>query len=512
VGALIKNKILILFLFIFLVLVVAFYPKYYLIIDEAHYTRTSYLITQGSVSVPDELHGYIFSQTADGTYSSKYPLGMSILLTPFIFIGFNYIFLLNILIHIFAFICFYLILKDRKIPEVYSGLYLFMPFLAYYSFTLFTDYTITGLLMISTYFLYVSKNRFRYYIIGGLFSTILFTKPTVVIFMPFLFLPKVINAIKERYYNIKPDVNIKEMTQTLLVFLPFFFIFVVMFLGKILTGYASDDANTSFFIFDNLNPVKDFFILLFYQLLSITLIFPFMSFILFKEYKQPYVHAVIAYILVFSFIDYTGTVTKITSPFSLIRNVRYTIPIMVLLLPSYCFYIDFYLKKVFTRKSLYKAAIFVMISGLVLSSGFLLYMHHQATTRNREFVNAVYSNTEENSLIVSNTLAYFLQDRLGQRMYLGIDDYGNTVDGKFIPSLPGHNNSKEHIEENINKYPTYIVITKSDSTNDIAASKAILSELISEHNGTMIYLNEFACKGFCPTIDRISVEIYKLAR
>src|SRR3989344_1212745 len=123
-----RNQIGLLFA-LFILMVAVFYPQYYLVSDEHHYARTAYLLAhKNTSSVSELLNSGIFSQTTDGTFSSKYPLGFPLLLAPFAFIGFNFMFLANILLHLAAAYCFSLILRSRKLPPIYTALYLFFPF------------------------------------------------------------------------------------------------------------------------------------------------------------------------------------------------------------------------------------------------------------------------------------------------------------------------------------------------------------------------------------------------
>jgi len=509
------------YLAVFLILVIIFYPKYYLIIDEHHIARTSYLLANNfTTKVYDPLYSTIFNIASDGAYSSKYPIGLPLLLAPLMKLGFDYIFLLNIILHIAAFYCFYLILEKKSIPRIYSTLYLLYPFFVYYSFTLFADYSAASLLMIYSYFHLYSKNKYRGYILGLIASIMLFIRPLIMIFIPFFYIGNIIEVLKNfsnkfsknLYQKKSLELNIsnKQIFQASAIFIPLLIIFLAIFFKNILVGYAASDVGDNLTIFDNKEPLFDFFRYLFYQIIGLSIFFPLMLLIIFKNIKKHYVWAVIFYIFFFSFVDYTGNVTKITSPYNLVRNIRYLMPAIILLLPDYCFELDKFIRKIFKKETAIKSAIAVILVLLILSSALLLYLHNQATSRNRIFVDDIYSNTAQEGLIVSNTLAMFLQDSFGDRKYLGFDDYGNTVDGKFLQSLPGHNISLDYIIENIEKYPSYIAITKSKNINDFNSTNENLQFLIKRYNGKLIYNKDYSCNRCLGAVDTISVSLYKL--
>ncbi len=495
-----KHKLFLLFA-IFIVLIVLFYPQYYLISDEHLYARAAHLLgNEQTLKVTDYLHSGIFHET-NGTYSSKYPIGFPLLMAPFSIFGIDGLFLVNIILHLLASYCFYLILRRRKINELYTAFYLFFPLFAYYSVSLFADFTATSLLMIFYYLMTASQWKRRGIMLGAILTVIMYTRPVVLMFvLPFYAL--------WLFNLLRGNPTQKSIKQSLYVFIPFMLLFAVFSLIPIMLGYnTGDPAGNTLWIIDNPEPFKNFFQNIYYQLELLLLVYPLMVLLLLNVKKQ-HVQGVILYIIFFGFVDYTANVTKFVGISSLVRHIRYVLPIIAILLPDYCFYLD----KVLRRIKRGKYLLFAVIIFLIISSGALLFLHQKASQRNRVMMEDIYANTTHDDLIVSNTLAYFMYDSLGIRRYLGIDDYTETLQGIRTYTLGRNENmtSVEYLSSFIEQYPSYVVVTKGKYINDIPESQEKLRVLIDKYDGELVYNKEYGCSSCFGTVDTLQVEVYNL--
>lgn len=495
---------------LFIPLVAVFYPQYYLVSDEHHYARTAHLLAQEhTTSISDILRSGIFHQSTDSKYSSKYPVGFPLLMAPFAWLSFELIFLVNILLHLLAAYCFSLILSKRKVPIAYTALYLFFPFFAYYSVSLFTDYTAAALLMILLYFFTTSRLKWRGILIGLLLGMLLFIRPVALLFVTFFYFKPawgwIQGIIRKRW------VMDRTTFFSLLVLAPFFLAFLFFSISDVLGGYTSSDVN-SLWVFDNPAPMWSVFLNFIYQAEVLMLIYPFMFLLLAfgilkrKPKNAPHLYGAMLYVFFFSFVDYTTNVTKIVGLTSLVRHTRYVLPVIAFLLPDYAEQLHRLISKL---RRFSKPALGAILICLVLSSALLLFLHHGATTRNRALMEDIYAATSEHDLIVGNTLAYLMHDALGERYYLGIDDYGDTVDGVFQPSLTGHNTSAEYISSFVEQHPTSVVILRGKYINNFPETNKQLHGLISRYDGKLALQNEYSCNCF-GLGDTLSVEMYNL--
>lgn len=490
-----RNKIPLILLAVFILLTIALYPQYYLVADEHHYARTAWLLAEKHTTIVDnELQSGIF-QPMNGGYGSKYSIGYPLLLAPLAKLGFDWMFLVNIVLHIAAFICFTQILRAKKLSEWYGSLYLFMPFFAYYSFSLFTDYTATALVFI---IYYLSAFRPNTQIAQGLLiSALLFIRPISAIFIPFLYLPQALAFVKRPEFK-----RHKEFLITLGISLIALVIFVKLQLAQVTTGYLTSDID-SFWIFDNAFPVINFLQQLWYQASVLLIVYPFLLLALLQW--TPPAWASLAYIVLFALIDYTTNVTRITGMASMVRHVRYVLPVIALLLPLYVDKLDVYVRRYNAKKYLPALAILLM-----LITGTLLFLQHGATSRTRAMMEDVYANTQDNSLIISNNLAYLMHDSFGNRNYLGFDDYGETdpKTGIYYPlATPGHNNSYDYIVSHING-PTYVAIVRGKYI--VLRNEDNLNKILIAYNAVPVYSRTYGCDQCKGYVDSLTVELYRL--
>jgi hypothetical protein len=133
----------------------------YSIYDESNYLGMAYVLKQSTV-FPDAVGMKFVSLLQHrGRLLSLYPIGTSLLLTPFTMIGWNYAFLLNFLLLLFSFFFFLRILAYYKLSPLYSLLFLYYPPLCLYMRTVMSDIPST-FLVIAGFYAYLLGNRWLY--------------------------------------------------------------------------------------------------------------------------------------------------------------------------------------------------------------------------------------------------------------------------------------------------------------------------------------------------------------
>src|SRR6185369_17084391 len=189
------NKHFLIAVILILVSFFVFYPSFYTTTDEHDYIENSYLIGQGRLVKED-------SQCFDGAtcgyfngtgYISKYNLGLSFLLLPFVAIDWRLSFLISILVFMVGLYIFKRLLQRRSIRAEFVYLYAFFPVFVYYSRKSMTEVFTLTLIMLIYYLLFEKfegKTRirqvvfnYRFLIVGILSGITVLIKYTNVIFL-----------------------------------------------------------------------------------------------------------------------------------------------------------------------------------------------------------------------------------------------------------------------------------------------------------------------------------------
>lgn len=155
-------KILILAGVSFIFIYFKFYPPFYSFADERVYIIQAESLSKGKLTVPEWTKGFAIHRGKTGIVP-KYPPFHSLLflLLPYK-IGFKFIFLSPLLMHILGFLVFSRILILLNISPLWSLLYLFHPSFVFYSRTVMPD--LATLFMFSlTLFLYLKRKTFSYF-------------------------------------------------------------------------------------------------------------------------------------------------------------------------------------------------------------------------------------------------------------------------------------------------------------------------------------------------------------
>lgn len=148
ITSLIKNNIyLLVSIFLTIIIFILFLPPFYTSNDERNFIQNAYYISQGGIDNlvrqdvvcegnGNEAYGFKIPESAfidkEGCIS-KYNLGSSILLSPFVSINWHLAIVITFVFFLISIIFFYKSLVYLKIPKIFILLYSFFPPFAYYS-------------------------------------------------------------------------------------------------------------------------------------------------------------------------------------------------------------------------------------------------------------------------------------------------------------------------------------------------------------------------------------------
>ena len=415
-----STKILIAGAIIFVLMFLSFYPKFYYFPDEQHYLRNSYLLLNGSMKIFDPLKAYGYTGY-EGYFVSKYFIGTSVLLLPFAAIHWEFAFIANMLLHLASFFVFVLILKELKISRIFGLLFLFFPAFVFFSRTLLSETASVFIVLLGTYFL-IRKKTFS----GGLAfgAGMLFRFTNALVFAPFLLL-----SLKETRAS-------KKMLIGFSVFAAILILYNLAVFQTALPSYSFLEAD-NIFNFSNI-PFKALMFATATMALYPLMLFAFIFYrgIFAREMKLA------AGLLLLFYLPYYFQPFKISINDFFI-GIRFWVPVMPFFLIAYARFIDDLLPKLkFSRQQFIYGAVFATIV-LLAGAAAVNFQHSKLASDRFEIFKAVYSATNENSLIVSDPsttgIAYkandspfnsmFFSEWFGKRNVIALSEYEKYKNG-----------------------------------------------------------------------------------
>lgn len=384
-------------LLVYVLFCVLFYPSYYLVNDEHHYLRGAYLLTEGKLWVEDALLGYHFPSDGE-RYFPRYPLGMYLLLAPFVIFGLKPVFASGMILHVLGVFVFLRLLKRLNVPSIAALLYLAYPPFVYYSFTIFTDYHLTFFILLGWY-LYLGKKSLDHFLAGLCFGFAFLLKVNAFVF--FL-----------GFFAVALWKNWRKFAWMLAGSIPFGALHLAynwfVYGSPFLTAYAFWDQ----FYGQGSNPFVTlgswelFFVNLFYQLVLLSLLYPGMIFVLFRtKDREVLLNSVIA-LAFFSMIVYTSEVSK--PVLMLVVQYRYILPLTVFLIPGYYLMLSSVLSRLFGVHA--RKAYFAVIVLLLFVCGALAMLIEASSERNERVAQSIIENTPPNALVLGKEMSYFLNE------------------------------------------------------------------------------------------------------
>ena len=405
-----RRRLILVSVLLYISLFLYFYPPFYTTLDEANYIRGSFTLREGSVGIDDPMHRYGFIFNGQKYVPIAY--GMPLLLVPFTVLGWKSAFLAGLLFHLASVFLFYkLLLRLGEKPENVL-LYLFFPYLLYYSTTLYPDFY-AAFFTLAGFYLYLSKRNSHHVLSGLLFGAAVVLKYTnFLVFLPFA----LVSLVRDREKLVYLLLGLVPMG--LLIFL----LNHAYYGGVFKTGYGLvlvDDPLRQESL-ETLIPVKR------WSLENYASYLPFISFRLLIIYPlmllAPFFYRgkgreeIILAVLIFLF--FFGSRTQTGWGFNLDPSTltRYFLPIMPLFILTYVPFYRRVLKKLNIPRNaaLYAAALLLIIGGV-----FILSVQKERLEIQRAVSEEIYASTEPGALLIGEfDVIRYLLEPFGDRRFL----------------------------------------------------------------------------------------------
>lgn len=400
-GKIRDKKILLLFALLYVLVFIFFYPPFYMSEDSQIYSRQAYLLMHGKFFITNPLYQYTYTVGENGFFS-KYPVGQSLWLMPFLLLGWNALFLSGLVMHLLGFFVFYKLIKRAGINPLYSLFYLFFPASVFVSRTLLSETASMVLILAGLYF-YLRDSKKDSLLSGVAFGlSFLFRYPNVIAFFPFA----LFSLIKDR----------KKFLHLVAGFLPFIGISLIynfLTYGNPFTiGYSFSGEFNLFSL-----PLFPFRLFDYIVLLSIAFPLMFFSIFLFRsEAKKEIAAAALLTVLFYSFYTATHMEGKLQD---VVIGFRYILPIVPFFIFAYAGILEKFLKSFgerFKFKHNYPLALLLLL--LVIAYPVISYEQYKIQQNRYEVFNKIYSETTEGSLLIGGNAESYLSEIFGDRRYI----------------------------------------------------------------------------------------------
>ncbi|MDD5163576.1 MAG: glycosyltransferase family 39 protein [Candidatus ainarchaeum sp.] len=387
---------------VFALMFFLFYPNFYHYPDEQTYLRNAYLIFTGKMLITDPLYsyGYAFNGSA---YVSAYPPLHSVLIAPFALFGWQFSFLLGLVLHLINLFIIYKILKKLDLPAIFSLLYLFFPAIALLSTTLEAEMSSITFVLLTAYFFLRNDNKG--FALAGFFAGISvlsrYTNAAIALaFLIAIFIDK--KKVSKAWLFIAGAVPGAAITLAFNSFLygsPFATAYSVL-------GYASFT-------------LQDFPLKAAYYVALLSVIFPLMFFAMFFSKNRLRNATIISSII---FVLLWGSYFFFYPRFrleDLIIGADKFAPIVPLMLVCYAECLWRIIQKFSIEKYMGKIAV-VAIILMVACSGFAMLKHKEKQDLKFEVFKKIYSETPEGALIIVDEKISSLSGKYKETPFTGM--------------------------------------------------------------------------------------------
>jgi hypothetical protein len=391
--------------------------------DGMEYGMQAWLYAHGKVVETNPLLAYgLPVDPVSQTAFSRYPVGYSLLLIPFVLAGFKTLFLANLILHLLIFGVFYHVLKKLSLPPLYSLLYLFFPFAVFFTYTVESEMASIFFLLLGTYFVLHPPNPRLAGICLGLAAWMRFVNILFVI--PFMWLllrnPSATPSIAKRK-NV-----FLSFAFPFIILLGIHVLFTWMSNGTIIPYQTSGEAGSFalthfwensigylllFVIGNNSLVMPPYFDSPFIIPLTLVMAFVFRK----KEFNTFFFLAVIPMVFVFSLYQFTP-------------STRFMFALVILSIIPFIYACEWAAGRFnFPRR--------ILIGLIVLffaSSSLSLVGHYNFSLGlQSDISNHIYKQTPENSLIVTSTAAHHIFPTFGTRYIagMGYEEFIQTLTG-----------------------------------------------------------------------------------
>lgn len=369
-----------------------FLPSFYYTPDEHTYIYQSQLFLHGKLCEPglEYSNGLVYNGSC---YISKYAPLMSFILVPFVALGgISGTLILNVLLHFFGFIFFYKILSMLRVDKRISMIFLFMPFLNYYSHTVLSETSTVFFTMAAIYF-YMNKKFFRSGIFFGL--NILMRHTNFLIVLPVLI-----------FTFFQGKKNFIKLLCPVGAFLVLLAGINHVFYGNFLTsGYSLSGELASF-------SLQELPYRLIIYLVLLNLVFPLLLFAQFFTKNNPIKKELLAISGLFlAFYSVWWFFRVLFRVEDLFFGIRFFAPVIAILLIPYALFLHETIKKFRVSKII----VTIIIIVLLLSNICVFYFMNERISNREMIYDKIHSQIPDKSIVFIDT------------------DLGTNPESKFSP-------------------------------------------------------------------------------
>jgi hypothetical protein len=397
-------SLVLVFLFIFFL----FYPPTYAISDEAIYFSMAHVISRGTL-FPDQSDYFVPGTIKSLEHRiSMLPVGWPILLSPICKLGWRFLFLVPVTLHLLGFLYFRKILNSLEIDSTFSFLYLLFPTFVFHSRTLMSDLPAAVFLLIGFY--YSLQNKKRSLVFAGMFLgiSLWMRYASLVVIAPLI-------AV----------LLLKDLKSKVIPFLCGFVPFAILLglynyiaLGNpFAIGYYKIGISTqsafSFKYFLQHFPKYFLYLNLVYPLMGISLFF-------YQGKRKLEISSCVLVLLVFysAYFWFDSGTNFIQTA---IKSLRFLLQIIPLLLLAYLYFLDSYILKKLTGAAKWQTAVASAVFLIATAIG-IHYKHQEYLVRQKHFSEIIYKETSDNSSIIANMeVIEMLQTVWGRRQIVEYD-------------------------------------------------------------------------------------------
>lgn len=383
-----SKKILIVFGVLYALLYLGFYPQFYYMPDEQIYLRSAYLLQAGDVTIDDVEYNYGFT-FKNGQFVPLYPLGQALWLMPFMQFGWEAVFLSGLAAVLLGFFVFYKIMGRLNLPRIYSLLFLLYPTFTFLGKTINSD-MLSVLLVLTAFYFYLGRGRFDWAIAGIVFGLAAFVRlPSGILFAAFLLVSLCNNRTRAKYI--------------FMGFVPLALIILLhntaIYGGPFETAYSA----ASYFRFDIIQTPLT--ILGFAAILS--LLYPFMFISQFLYRGRAWREIILSGALLLGFFGFYFNNPIQFRAETLLMGARYVLVLVPLLLVAYACMINNAVGKIREKtkiaQPLIAASAAIIVFVLLIGTVFVHAQYNERINNKRAVFDEIYENTEEGSLIITET-------------------------------------------------------------------------------------------------------------
>ncbi|MBI4052647.1 MAG: hypothetical protein HY394_01255 [Candidatus Diapherotrites archaeon] len=391
-----ERKFLLVSAIVFIALYLFFYPPFFTSIDESQFVKQAWLFLHGKIGEQDPLQA--FDLFWNGSFFvPRYPPLAAFLLVPFLFFGWQFSFLLNLLMHLAGFSVFYLLLKRLRINPAFAVLYLFFPASALFSRFAVSEPLSSLLVLLAAYFYLSDEGQGigskGHFLAGAFFGLSLLARYTnVLAFAPFLLFA---------FFDSR-----EKLARLVVGALPFIALLLLFnnaaFGGFLETGYSITGERLKF-EFGTVFAAK-----LFSYVLVLLAVFPAMLAVVFVERTRLFHETVLAsalFLLFFSAYFWSANILGLSD---VLTKARFFLPITGLLLVPYASFLSRMASKFSVPE---KPFLFGILAVLAIATLFVFSAHSNAGREKLALFEKLQSSVPDGSLAITQANCLTLKDQ-----------------------------------------------------------------------------------------------------